>query len=694
MTASGAGTAADGIDRGTGSGGAAGKGLATGLGIGPDAGRADVGSGRERARQRRLRTILLVLAPPTLYLWWRIVEGRPFNVFALPDIDPFLLVPVLFFTALLLVLVGTTVGAGRSPHVTYRPEQIDVGMDDVVGAELVKEDVRRSLDLFLAHRTFRDRMGGSPRRGLLFEGNPGTGKTHMAKAMAREAGVPFLFVSATSFQSMYYGATARKIRSYFRALRKAAQQEGGAIGFIEEIDAIATARSGLAAAPAPEVVRATQLACGGLSGLPAGYDATAAPPPAAGPVVAAATISEGTGGVVNELLVQMQSFDEPTGAQKLRLKVIEKLNLLLPEQRQIPRPAPPSSNLLLIAATNRADNLDPALLRPGRFDRRLTFELPDKRGRRALVDHFLARKAHHPELAGDERRDALAGLTQGYSPVMIEHLFDEALVNAVRRGDTAMTWRDVERARLTEEVGMGQPVGYTEHEARLIATHEAGHATVAWLVAPQRRLEVLTIVKRRGALGLLAHGDRDDVYTRSRSELTALIQIAMGGQVAEELFFDDVTTGPGSDLRYATNVAAEMVGSCGMLDTLVSFAAVQSSGMSGTNIVGRVLGDAEGRARVEELLQTQKLRVRGLLETHRHLVEALRDALLERHELIGAEITDVLEQAAATHGAVPAPSGVIDLREPPAETQTSAASTAPQASTGDGQRDHDGPAGG
>src|SRR5437763_9223470 len=105
------------------------------------------------------------------------------------------------------------------------------------------------LNLFLGHRTFKERMGGSPRRAILFEGPPGTGKTYMAKAMAAEAGVPFLFVSSTAFQSQFYGATGRKIRNYFKALRKAADEEGGAIGFIEEIDAIAGARSGMRMAP-------------------------------------------------------------------------------------------------------------------------------------------------------------------------------------------------------------------------------------------------------------------------------------------------------------------------------------------------------------------------------------------------------------------------------------------------------------
>jgi cell division protease FtsH len=380
-------------------------------------------------------------------------------------------------------------------------------------------------------------------------------------------------------------------------------------------------------------------------------------------------ISEGIGGVVNELLVQMQSFDEPTGMQKFETRFIDWANLFLPRGHQIHRPTPPKTNLLLIAATNRADNLDPALLRPGRFDRRLTFENPTKAGRRELIDLFLTRRAHAPELDEDEQRDAIAAATQEYTPVMIEHLFDEALVNAMRRSDVAMSRADVEEARLVEEVGLGQPVAYTVHEKRLIATHESGHATIAWLVAPQRRLEVLTIVKRRDALGMLAHGDREDVFTRSRNEMLGLIQIAFGGQVAEELFFSDISTGPGGDLLYATNIAAQMVGAVGMTDTLISYGAIQGSAFSDTNLVGRVLGDSDGRARVEDILQQQKQRAHSLLEANRHLVEALRDALMERHELIGSEITDILE-AARRQGPSAPPDGVaaptelsIDLRD-------------------------------
>jgi ATP-dependent Zn protease len=448
---------------------------------------------------------------------------------------------------------------------------------------------------------------------------------------------------------MYYGATGRKIRSYFKALRKAARREGGAIAFIEEIDAIGLARNGVSQAVsglAAPAVPSRMLDCGGLTGLAM----TSTPA-----VEANRMVSGDVGATVNELLVQMQSFDELTFAQRVAGWGVDRLNLLLPASRQLPRPRPEPVNVLVIAATNRADSLDPALLRPGRFDRKVNFALPDKAGRRELIDHFLTRKTHEAELADGEYRDALAGVTQGYSPVMIEHLLDEALVNAVRRGAPGMSWSDLEHARLVTEVGLGQPVGYTDHELRLIATHEAGHAVTAWLLAPQRRLEILTVIKRADALGLLAHGDRDDVYTRSRSELGALISIAFGGQVAEELFFGDISTGPSGDLTYATTVAAQMIGAAGMGGTLISFAAAPANALGGGDLVSRVMGDGEGRRMMEELLTVRKEATRELLGRNRHLVEALRDALVERHELIGGEIDRVLSTAQRGH--------TVDLRD-------------------------------
>ena len=606
---------------------------------------ADVGVTRERTRLRRLTKIAVVLGAVLVWMWWRLLSGSPVGLPGLPNIEPLYLMSGAFFALLLLVMVGSIVVQGRSPHTVFRPEQIDVGLDDVVGIDIVKAEVVRTLNLFLAHRTFAAEMGGRPRRGVLFEGGPGTGKTHTAKALAKEAGVPFLMASATSFQSGLQGASQRKVRAFFRALRKAARQYGGAIGFIDEFDAIALQRPGTAMTAA--ATSSSLLGCGGLTGLPTlGAASTGT---LHEPVHTGFTGGGDSQMTVNELLVQMQSFDQPTSGERLLGWLVDAANLVLPVNRRLRGPRISQANIMLLASTNTAQRLDPALLRPGRFDQRLSFELPSKNGRRQIIDHFLKRKAHGSDLVGDERRDALAAITQGYSPAMLEGLMDEALVRALEAGRQAMTWADLEHARLISEVGLGQPVAYTEHEKRLIATHEAGHATIAWLVAPTRRLEVLTIIKRRDALGLLSHGDACEVYTRSKRELEALVQIAFGGQVAEEIFFDDISTGPSGDLQYATTVAAQMVGAAGMVDTLVSFAAVQGSAFSDSNLVGRVLGDTQGRAMVEDLLQRQKVSVRGLMGANRHLVAALRDALLERHELIGHEITDVLEAARVAH---------------------------------------------
>jgi cell division protease FtsH len=610
---------------------------------------ADVGAARERARQRRLRTLALVLGLPTAYLWYRILDGRPFNLIATPGMpeDPILYVIPVIFVLAILVLVGIPLASGRSPHLTFRPEQIDVGLDDVKGIDAIVEEVVRTLNTFLGYARFRDQLGGSPRRGLLFEGPPGTGKTHLAKALAREAEVPFLFVSATSFQSMYYGATARKIRAYFKALRKAARREGGAIGFIEEIDAIALARGGMdASTPLSGTLRGHPHEAHLLGDGPGGSGGALA-----GGLQVDRMVSQGTGGVVNELLIQMQSFDTPPAAERLRNGLVDLLNGYLPAHRQLKRRPSVYNNLLLIAATNRADRLDPALLRPGRFDRRLTFEPPAKAARRELIDHFLAAKSHAPDLDRDEVRDALASQTFGYTPVMIEHLLDEALLNALREGRDELSWEDLQGARLTEEVGLKNPVVYTPHERQVVATHEAGHATVAFLTGT-RKLEVLSIVKRSGSLGLLAHGDLDEVYTRSKSELYALIDIAMGGMVAEELWFGESGTGPSGDLLSATRVACEIVGAAGMGGSLVSLAAVQAGPFSDTNLVGRTLSDAHTRPEVDRLLAVAKARVRALLDANRHIVEALRDALLDRDELIGDEILQVARSAgpAVTEG--------------------------------------------
>jgi cell division protease FtsH len=567
------------------------------------AGVGDVGIARERTRGRRLGNLALVLLVPLVWLWSRIIESRsPWPTLHLPPAlgpaAPMLLLVVILGVALLAPLLM----AGRSPHVLFRSSEIETSFADVKGADVLVEEVVKTLNLFLAHKTFKDTMGGTPRRAILFEGPPGTGKTYMAKAMAREAGVPFLFVSSSAFQSMYYGQTNRKIRSYFKALREMARREGGAIGFIEEIDAIGGSRAGM------------------QSGR-----------------------GEGVTGVVNELLIQLQSFDTPPTRVRVRNWFVEVLNRFLRIHRQLRKKVAPPANILVIGATNRAADLDPALLRPGRFDRSIYFDLPSRSRRREIIDYYLAKKSHEAELDDPARRDTLAAMTSHYSPVMIENILDEALVWALRRGATQLSWTDVQRAKMTQEIGLAQPIEYTEAERRTIATHEAGHAVIAWLAGKSRKLEVLSIVKRKDALGLLAHSDIEERFLKSESELRSLILIAMGGLVAEEIFFGEITSGPSADLKTATTYAAMMIGSLGMDGTLFSFEAMESPH---ANIVAKVTATEDGMERIEALLRKLHDEARDMLDLHRHLVEALRDALLRCDELIGDEITDIIVAAA------------------------------------------------
>lgn len=609
--------------------------------------RSDVTEARERARQRRWRRLAVLLGVVAAWAVTRAVlatvylaDGRRTAArsvlalprLSLPGLGPY--APALLLTLLLVAVIGgPMLLMGRSPHVLYRPEEMGIGLGDVVGADAVVEEAVKTLNLFLNHRVLREEMGGNPRRGVLFEGPPGTGKTYIAKALAAEAGVPFLFVSSSAFQSMYYGQTNRKIRSYFKALRSAARREGGAIGFIEEIDAIGSARTGMSGG-------------GGR---------------------------EGVVGVVNELLIQLQSFDHPTGWQRARGVLVDSVNRWLPADRRIVKRAPEPANVLVIGATNRAGDLDPALLRPGRFDRTISVDLPSRSGRRQILDYYLARKAHEADLDDPDRRDALAATTFGYSPVMLERLLDEALVWALRRGGHELGWEDVQRAKMTAELGLAQPATLTERERRTVATHEAGHATVAWMVAPERKLEVLSIVKRRSSLGLLAHSEREERWTATQSEVENLIRIAFGGMVAEELFFGEASSGVAGDLKAATEAAARMVGSWGMGDTLVSVDAAPGP----LHPVARVLGDDGTARQVEAILEAARDDVRRLLPAHPQLVAALRDALLERDELIGPEIGEVLagvdpgprSARVPPAGHEPDPAPVIDLREADPERQ-------------------------
>lgn len=551
---------------------------------------------RERRRQQRLVRLFVFLGVPLLFFWYRELTGSPLRpgVPAIIRNSPELAILGLMLVIITGMMMIPMMASSKSPHTMLRPSDSNIRLADVVGADATRREAIDTLNLFLNHETFADEMGGSPRRGVLFEGAPGTGKTYLAKAIAAEAEVPFLFVSASEFQSHFYGMTNRKIRQFFKALRQAARAEGGAIGFIEEFDAIGMARSGMGA--------------GGMR--------------------------EGASGIVNELLVQMQSFDLPTGWQKFKSKMIDRVNLLLPPARAVSRPKLKPANVLVFAATNRADGLDPALMRPGRFDRTIHFDLPPRNDRIAIAAYYLDKKSHDPSV----NSVVIADRTAGYTPVRIERLLDEALIVALRDGRKALNIVDLVEAQMITEVGLAQDVGYQPDERRRIAIHEAGHAVLAVLVG--RDVRVASILRRSASLGLVAHDDAEERHIRTPSEMRDLIVVALAGRAAELQEYGEASTGIASDLAAATNIAAQLIGLVGDGDSLLSLEAAEMH-MAG-NMTAKVLADERSRVQADEIMNRSADKAACMLLEHRSALLAVADALCQYDELTGDLVHEIV----------------------------------------------------
>ena len=561
----------------------------------------DASAHRERQRRRRLWKWVALLGIPLVWFWYRDLSGNPVGI-GLPPIvseSPTMTLLVVMMMAMFGMMLIPYVGAGRSPHTVLRPEDSNVRLDDVVGASATKREAIDTLNIFLNHRTFMAEMGGSARRGVLFEGPPGTGKTYLAKALAAEAGVPFLFVSASEFQSMFYCQTNRKVRTFFKALRKAARSEGGAIGFIEEFDAIGGARTGMGVGNS----------------------------------------REGGAGIVNELLVQMQSFELPTMGQRLHGGIVDRVNRLLPDHRRLLRPALQQANVLVIAATNRAADLDPALMRPGRFDRKIHFDLPPRADRLEIAQYYLDRKKHDRSVTAA----FVADLTAGYTPVRIERLLDESLVLALRGERGEMTCQDVIAAQMVTEVGLSHDVGYHPDEKRRVAVHEAGHALLAALTG--RDIKLASILRRSGSLGLVAHGDIEERFLRTPTEAHDLMAVALAGRAAEIQEFGEASSGIASDLAAATTIAAQLVGLLGAGDSLLSLDAAHLAGAG--NLVAKVLHDEIAREKADQLMHAAADRAACTVLEHRLALVALADALCAQDELSGDEVHAIVAGAMA-----------------------------------------------
>jgi cell division protease FtsH len=483
--------------------------------------------------------------------------------------------PILLLVGLWFLLIRQ-MQAGGSAALRFgksRPKVLSesapkITFNDVAGADEAKEELQEIIE-FLRDPKRYQRLGGRIPKGALLVGPPGTGKTLLAKAVAGEAGVPFLSISGSEFVEMFVGVGASRVRDLFEQGKKNAP----CIIFIDEIDAVGRQRG---------------------AGLGGGHDER-----------------EQT---LNQLLVEMDGFDSNEG-------------------------------VILLAATNRPDVLDPALLRPGRFDRQIVVDRPDVRGREGILRVHTRNKP----LAKDVDLRKLARGTPGLAGAELANLVNEAALLAARRGHTEITMQDFEDAK--DKVMMGverKSVIISDEEKRVTAYHESGHALVGWYLPHTDPIHKVTVIPRGRALGLTHFLPEDDRHTLSRDYLLDSMASMMGGRAAEDLVFGRITTGAAHDIQNATALARKMVCEWGMSDRL---GPVQFGKKEELVFLGREISQQKDYSEktaeaideeVHRLISEAYDRAREIIMAHEEELHALARALLDREVLDAEEIALVL----------------------------------------------------
>ena len=535
-----------------------------------------------------------------LFAAWLFMGLSPSQSISDPELVISQLRPFMLQAMILVFFIILQFGAmfwflSRGNDYVIYPNEYDTSFDDVRGQPAAVESTQEVLRVFEGFKDFKQ-MGGYPPHGILFEGPPGTGKTLMAKAIAGASGVPFLFATGSGFAAMFVGIGNLKVRRLFKKARVMSDKYGGSVIFIDEIDAVGS-RGGVTTDRSSDP-STHRIIMGGM-GMGGGM------------------------GVINELLVQMDGFTVPRGLWRHIRRIAFRA-----------KPKVPFYNILVIGATNRAATLDAALVRPGRFDRKIHVGLPDAEGRQDILEYYLAKVRHEPI-----DYPKLSRMTVGYSPASLKNIVNEALLFALQDGRDALRWDDLWQAKLSEEIGLKQPVKYSPREKAMVAVHEGAHAVASYaLEREELQIQVITIQKRESALGLVSTQEIEEMFLRTQKQLLARIQVSLAGLVAEEIWYGQTTSGPSSDLVNATRNAAAYVGVYGMGRSLISAAASGPGPYGEVDPIGTVLSDGDRRKEVDAILNDCRDKVRNLLLKKRHVVEGVRDALLEREELVGDEI--------------------------------------------------------
>jgi cell division protease FtsH len=459
---------------------------------------------------------------------------------------------------------------GRSRARLYTTERPRTTFADVAGYQGVKLEISEVVDFLKSPHRFRD-IGAKIPKGILLVGPPGSGKTLLARAVAGEAGVPFLSVSGSDFMEMFVGVGASRVRDLFQTARKQAP----AIIFVDEIDSIGRKRG---------------------AGLGGGHDER-----------------EQT---LNQMLSEMDGFD-------------------------------PAEGVVIMAATNRPDILDPALLRPGRFDRQIVVPLPDLEERLPILKVHCKDKRIGP----DVDLDLVARGTPGMSGADLANLVNEAALHAVRRGSHQVEMRDFDAAR--DRVLMGQAresLALSESEKERVAFHEGGHAVLAYVLPHADPVHKVTILPTGMALGVTQQLPLEERHIYPREVIEDALAVRMGGRAAELLVYGDLSTGSSNDLVGNTEMARKMVREWGMSEELGPMA----WGSQGMVFLGEDLlhsrDYSEDTARivdseVSRILRVQEERAIELLSRHRGGLDAVARGLLERETLDGAEVTKLVDTA-------------------------------------------------
>ena len=525
---------------------------------------------------------IISYAPADLWMVSDLLKNNV-KVVAKPDEEQSFLMNLFVSWFPMLLLIGVWVffmrqmqGGGKGGAFSFgksRARMMDesantVTFADVAGCDEAKEDVSELVD-FLRDPTKFQKLGGRIPRGVLMVGNPGTGKTLLAKAIAGEAKVPFFSISGSDFVEMFVGVGAARVRDMFEQAKKHAP----CIIFIDEIDAVGRQRG---------------------AGLGGGNDER-----------------EQT---LNQLLVEMDGFEGTAG-------------------------------VIVIAATNRPDVLDPALLRPGRFDRQVVVPLPDIRGREQILMVHMRKVP----MAPDVKADIIARGTPGFSGADLANLVNEAALFAARGNKRLVEMDDFEKAK--DKIMMGaerRSMVMPEEERRNTAYHESGHVLVAKLLPKTDPVHKVTIIPRGRALGVTMQLPEQDRYSQDRDRLLNTIAVLFGGRIAEEIFMHQMTTGASNDFERATDIARRMVTQWGMSDVLGTMVYGENEGevflgrsiTTHKNVSESTMQQVD--AEIRRIIDQQYGLARRLIEENRDKVEAMTQALLEWETLDADQINDIM----------------------------------------------------